>query len=92
MEKKVLEKKELENLKQIRVDFDNFTAVMGQIETQITLLNLEKNEVIEGIKELKKQEIQLGNELKVKYGDGNISLETGEFISYSNKELSSNPV
>ena len=47
MEKKVLEQKELENLKQIRVDFENLTSVMGSLETQITLINLEKNEVID---------------------------------------------
>ena len=69
MEKKVLEQKELENLKQIRVDFENLTSVMGSLETQITLINLEKNEVIDKIKELKQKEIQLGVKLKEKYGD-----------------------
>ena len=91
MEKKVLEQKEIENLKQIRVDFENLTSVMGSLETQITLINLEKNEVIEKIKGLKEQEIQLGIKLKEKYGDGNISLETGEFTPIQNEELSFNP-
>lgn len=91
MEKKVLEKSELENLKQIKIDFENLTAVMGQLETQLTLIKLEKNEVIEGIKTLKQQEIQLGNELKKKYGDGNISLENGEFTPIENEEFSFNP-
>ena len=91
MEKKVLQQKELENLKQIRVDFENLTAVMGSLETQLTLINLEKNEVIDKIKALKEKEIQLGNELKGKYGDGNISLETGEFTPIKNEDFSFNP-
>ena len=79
MQKQVLSQEELSKLNQVRSEFDNLTTVMGSLETQIILLNLEKEEVINRIKELKLTEIQLGNELKEKYGDGNISLETGEF-------------
>ena len=42
---------------------------MGSLETQITLIKLEKEEVVEQIKLLKQQEIQLGTELKEKYGE-----------------------
>ena len=91
MEKQVLSQDELGKLNQVRSEFDNLTTVMGSLETQIILLNLEKDEVINRIKELKLSEIQLGNELKEKYGDGNISLESGEFtpIEINEPSLSS---
>ena len=82
MGKIVLSQEELNNLKQVRESFDNLTTVMGSLETQITLIKLEKEEVVEQIKLLKQQEIQLGTELKEKYGDGNISLENGEFTPF----------
>ena len=88
MEKQVLSQDELGRLNQIRVEFDNLATVMGSLETQITLLNLEKEEVVTRIKELKTTEIKLGNELKERYGDGNISLETGEFTPIRNNEPS----
>ena len=91
MEKQVLSQDELSNLNQIKIDFDNLTTVMGSLETQITLLNLEKEEVVNKIKELKLAEIQLGMNLKEKYGDGNISLDTGEFTPAKNNEPSLSP-
>ena len=92
MEKTVLSQEELGKLKQVRESFDNLTTVMGSLETQITLINLEKEEIIEQIKLLKQQEIQLGTELKEKYGDGNISLENGEFTPFEVNEPSLAPV
>ena len=91
MSKQVLTQEELASLKQIRETFDSLTTVMGSLETQLTLINLEKEEVVEQIKLLKQQEIQLGIELKEKYGDGNISLETGEFTPYKTNEPSLAP-
>ena len=91
MSKQVLTQEELGKLKQVRESFDNLTTVMGSLETQLTLINLEKEEVIEQIKLLKQQEIQLGTELKEKYGDGNISLESGEFTPIKNNEFSFAP-
>ena len=91
MEKQVLSQDELSKLNQVRSEFDNLTTVMGSLETQITLLSLEKEEVINRIKELKLAEIKLGNDLKEKYGDGNISLETGEFTPLKTNAPSLSP-
>ena len=91
MDTKVLTQDELNSLKNVRETFDNLTTVMGSLETQLTLINLEKNEVVEQLKNLKQQEIQLGNELKEKYGDGNISLETGEFTPFQTEAPSFTP-
>ena len=91
METKVLTQDELNNLKNVRETFDSLTTVMGSLETQLALINLEKNEVVEQLKNLKQQEIQLGTELKEKYGDGNISLENGEFTPFEANEPSLAP-
>ena len=91
METKVLTQDELNSLKNVRETFDNLTTVMGSLETQLTLINLEKTEVVEQLKNLKQQEIQLGVELKEKYGDGNISLETGEFTPFQTEATSFTP-
>ena len=91
METKVLTQDELAKLKNVRETFDSLTTVMGSLETQLALINLEKTEVVEQLKNLKQQEIQLGNELKEKYGDGNISLETGEFTPFQTEATSFTP-
>ena len=91
METKVLTQDELTKLKNVRETFDSLTTVMGSLETQLALINLEKNEVVEQLKNLKQQEIQLGTELKEKYGDGNISLENGEFTPFEANEPSLAP-
>ena len=91
METKVLTQDELNSLKNVRETFDSLTTVMGSLETQLALINLEKNEVVEQLKNFKQQEIQLGNELKEKYGDGNISLETGEFTPFQTEAPSFTP-
>ena len=91
MDTKVLTQDELNSLKNVRETFDSLTTVMGSLETQLALINLEKNEVVEQLKNLKQQEIQLGTELKEKYGDGNISLENGEFTPFEVNEPSLAP-
>lgn len=91
MENKVLTQDELTKLKNVRETFDSLTTVMGSLETQLALINLEKTEVVEQLKNLKQQEIQLGVELKEKYGDGNISLETGEFTPFQTEATSFTP-
>ena len=53
METKVLTQDELSKLKNVRETFDNLTTVMGSLETQLTLINLEKTEVVEQLKNLK---------------------------------------
>jgi hypothetical protein len=44
-------------------------------------LLIRKEELVKKFKELKDREVAIGNILQEKYGNGNIDLETGEFIS-----------
>ena len=79
MEKKILTTEELDQIKFLREGFTNITTNLGNIEMQIMNLELEKENLKENFKSLKSQEVALAQKLKETYGDGNISLETGEF-------------
>ena len=79
MERKVLNQEELNKIKTLREKFADITTDLGQLEISIISLQLEKENIKENFKSLKSQEVVLAKELEKKYGDGNISLETGEF-------------
>jgi len=82
MKKIVLTTEELNRIKAIREQFADITADLGNIEMQIMNLELGKDELKEKLKSLRTQELSVSKELKTTYGDGNISLETGEFTPY----------
>ena len=79
MKKTVLSNEEMNSIKGLKEGFANITSYLGNIEMQIMNLELEKESLKESLKNLKAQEVSLAEGLEGKYGDGNISLETGEF-------------
>ena len=85
-EKTKLSTEEMNSIKVLKEGFANVTSYLGNIEMQILNLELEKDKVKDELKSLKAQEISLADELKNKYGDGNISLETGEFTPFEKEE------
>ena len=89
MEKQTLTKEELDLIKDLREGFTNITTNLGNIEMQIMNLELEKENLKEKLKNLKSSELNLAENLKGKYGDGNISLETGEFTPFETENISS---
>ena len=70
---KVLTETEIENVKKVREDF--------QILVGLGILNLQKNKKTLEIEldRIQQEEIKIAKELEVKYGKGNVSLETGRF-------------
>ena len=86
MEKKVLSQEELNQVKNLREEFANITTDLGNLEMQIMSIELEKENLKDKLKSLRSQELSLADELKEKYGDGNISLETGEFTPFEFEE------
>jgi len=86
MEKKVLQQEELNKIQELRDGFSNLTNIVGNIEMQILSLELEKDQIKEDLKNLKLKEINLAENLKNAYGDGNISLETGEFTPFEKEQ------
>ena len=86
MEKKTLSEEELITIQNLKEKFTEITTFLGNLEMQILNLELEKDNIKEELKSLKVQEVSLAEELKNKYGDGNISLETGEFTPFEKEK------
>lgn len=80
MEKVLLEKNELDTIKQIQQTEIDLVDQFGRIEFQVQTLLLQKEELKKEITKLKIASNKLGEQLQQKYGDGNINIETGEFI------------
>ena len=80
MEKIVFTQEEIQSFRQLQQTRDQLTIDFGYVEYQIQELELQKENLIDLLSQLKKQEIQVGQEIESKYGKGTINLETGEFI------------
>ncbi len=81
METKKLTQEELQQISSLRQEFDSLVGNLGLTEFQMLELEIQKNEIKKQIIDIKSKETQILNNLNKKYGDGSISLETGEFIS-----------
>jgi hypothetical protein len=81
MEKKVLTQEELQEIKAIQTENTSVVSQFGELEVVMQNLLIRKEELVKKFKELKDREVVIGNTLQEKYGNGNIDLETGEFIS-----------
>jgi hypothetical protein len=81
MENKKLTQDELQEISSLRQEFDSLVGNLGLTEFQILELELQKSEIKKQIIDIKIKETNILNSLNQKYGDGSISLETGEFIS-----------
>ena len=80
MEKKVLTQEEIDKIKKLKDRFEDLTIVAGNIEIQIMNLQLQKDQMKSNFQQLQQQEKVIAQELEEKYGDGTISLESGEFL------------
>jgi len=80
MEKKVLKEEEISSLKDLKKQYRDLTEATGIIEMQSLNLELKKEQIKEKLKSLQQEEIKLAKKLEDKYGNGEISLETGEFL------------
>jgi hypothetical protein len=74
-----LTENELERLHQVRKDSLEIASALGELQYQKTVLELLMDDQKQKIKDLKKSESLLFEELKDKYGNININIETGEF-------------
>ncbi len=80
MEKKVLTKDEVSSLKDLKQQYRDLTEATGVVEMQKLNLEIKKEQIKEKLKSLQQKEIKLAKELEEKYGNGEISLESGEFL------------
>jgi hypothetical protein len=83
MSKQLLTQEELQELKSIKEEILAAASALGEIEYQNTILQIEREKVVEKIKDIKDREQTLLRSFGQKYGDGVINLETGEIDSRS---------
>jgi chromosome segregation ATPase len=80
MEKKVLTEDEINNIKSLKEQFKKLTEVIGETEVQIMNLEFRKEQLKVNFQQIQQEEATLAKGLEDKYGEGTISLESGEFL------------
>ena len=83
MEKTVLTTDELQLLKNFQSTRSQIINDFGIIEFQIQELKTQKEMLVGTLANLKVEENKVSQELQDKYGEGNIDLTSGEFVSAS---------
>jgi len=83
MEKTVLTTDELQLLKNFQSTRSQIINDFGIIEFQIQELKTQKEMLVGALANLKVEENKVSQELQEKYGEGNIDLTSGEFVSIS---------
>ena len=81
MEKTVLTTDELQSLKNFQSTINQIINDFGVIEFQIQELKTQKEMLVKALANLKAEENKVSQELQDKYGEGNIDLNSGEFIA-----------
>ena len=81
MSKTKLSKEELQQLKDFQRLENEVTFSLGDIEKRSLLLSKRKETLENDYIALLQEQETLGKELQEKYGEGNIDLEEGEFVS-----------
>jgi|TARA_R110000796_G_scaffold138363_1_gene254475 stress response protein YsnF len=80
MEKKVLTEDEISNIKALKEQFKKLTEIIGETEVQIMNLKFRKEQLKINFQQIQQEEATLAKKLEDKYGEGSISLESGEFL------------
>lgn len=78
MSKQLLTQEELQQLKGIKDEVLTTASALGELEYQSTILELERENLVDRIRDIRNREQQLLKSFGQKYGDGIINLETGE--------------
>jgi hypothetical protein len=81
MTTKVLTPEEIQSLKLIQDKRIQLVEQFGVLEMRLQDLEYQKEQLKTELRQLRQEEIKVGETLQQKYGDGSINLEKGEFIS-----------
>ena len=79
MEKQFITEEEKARFNDLSNREEQIIVGLGQLEYQIQLMELEKENIITQLSQLRQDQTKVGQELTEKYGDGNVDLNTGEF-------------
>lgn len=80
MEKTVLSKEEVTELKEIQDLQNSLLYRLGQIEYQLRNLNNDKENTSLELSSSEQKSTELAKKLEEKYGAGTVNIENGEFI------------
>jgi len=80
MDKIFLTQEELQQLEDLNNERADIITKFGSIEVEIQSLELQKDKLTEMLQMLIKKSEDTGQKLQEKYGEGNINIETGEFV------------
>lgn len=80
MEQIFLSQEELQKVNQVNSERADLISKFGAIEYEIQNLELDKQKLTELLTDLNQKSLQVGEELQQKYGEGNINIDTGEFV------------
>ena len=79
-EKIKLSEVELKILRGYNKTQNDITFDLGQVDIQKAFLEGKRASILDGLADLQEKSNKTAKELQEKYGEGNINLETGEFI------------
>jgi TolA-binding protein len=80
MEKTVLSKEEVVELKEIQDTQNSLLFRLGQIEYQLRNLNSDKESISLELLSSEQKSAKIAKKLEEKYGAGTVNMENGEFI------------
>ena len=80
MEPKKLTEEEVTTLRDLQQRSQQIAQQLGTFEIQRLNLEAQRKTVEELFTEVRDEELKLSQDLYEKYGNGNLNLETGEFI------------
>ena len=75
-----LTEEELVILRDYQQKQNQITFNLGNVDIQKAILEGQRSVILENLANLQEKSNKTAKELQEKYGDGNINLETGEFI------------
>ena len=78
MEDKLLEKEELQTLKDFRIKEENIILSFGQLAYQRVQLDEQEDDLLDFKKKFDKERCTFASTLTTKYGNGTINIETGK--------------
>ena len=86
-ENKKIEKVDIESIKELRQKSSELIVKFGEVELEFIYVENRKNELntykaglLKELTELQESEKTLTTDMETKYGQGNLNLETGEFV------------
>ena len=70
---------EIKRINDLKNQFNQIVETLGGIEIQLIQLTTKKEQQKVDLLKLQEEELTIAEDLEKKYGEGSISLETGEF-------------